>query len=413
MATTFPKLKEKKAELAEARKQLAEVFEQAGPELDMDKVTVISGDSKAKVEQIQQRNAAIDALADEVAELKKLQAAADNALAAGEGEDGDDHDEPRGKGRRGTFKGAGQAFVESKAFKGYVPGSGQGPMATLDISLKTLFESAAGWDPEVLRTDRVVLSAQRPAPHVIDAFPMTTTKFDTVKYMEETTFTNNAAEAAPGGAYGEAALVLTERTQLVEKIGVFIPVTDEQFEDEERSKAYVDRRLRFMLQQRLDLQAMVGDGTSPNLKGTENVSGIQTQALGTDPIFDASYKLFRVIADTGYADVSHFFIRHAKWQTVALSRTADGLYILGNPAQEAPVRLWGIPGTLTNAVTATKLVAGDYANYSELVTKRGIDVQVSNSHSDYFVKGKLAVRADVRVSVVHYRPAAFGVVTGL
>jgi hypothetical protein len=35
--------------------------------------------------------------------------------------------------------------------------------------------------------------------------------------------------------------------------------------------------------------------------GTENVSGIQTQALGTDPIFDAAFKLFRKIRDNGFA----------------------------------------------------------------------------------------------------------------
>jgi hypothetical protein len=412
MSTTFPKLEEAQKALAAKRADLFSIFEEAGPDHDMDKIKSLSGDSKAKVEEIQKRNREIDELAAEVAQMSEIKRIADRSREAGEGEGGAD-EEDRTKGRQPSHKSLGRAFVESEAFKGYKPGQGVGPSARLDVDLKTLFESAAGWDPEALRTGRVELLATRPAPHVIDAFPMTTTKFDTVKYMEETTFTNNAAEAAAGAAYGEAALALTERTQLVEKIAVFIPVTDEQFEDEERSRAYVDRRLRFMLSQRIDSQALVGDGTTPNLKGTENVSGIQTQAKGADPIFDAAYKLFRKIQDDGFAQPSAFFIRPSKWEEVALTRTADGLYILGHPSQEAPVRLWGVPGVLTTAVTATKLVAGDYANYAELVTRRGVDVQVSNSHSDFFAKGKLAVRADVRLAVVHFRPKAFGACTGL
>jgi hypothetical protein len=68
---------------------------------------------------------------------------------------------------------------------------------------------------------------------------------------------------------------------------------------------------------------------------------------------------------------------------------------------------------LTNGVTSTKAVIGDYRTHSYLAVKRGVDVQVSNSHSDFFIKGKQAVRADVRVAMVHLRPAAFGEVTGL
>jgi hypothetical protein len=40
-------------------------------------------------------------------------------------------------------------------------------------------------------------------------------------------------------------------------------------------------------------------------------------------------------------------------------------------------------------------------------------VQVSNSHSSFFIEGKLAIRADVRLAVIFYRPKAFGTVTGL
>jgi len=401
----YPALKDAYNELQGKRQALADIFDaarNAEGEIDLSKTGLT-------VEEIKNRNEELNTLKDAFEAKRQEAIAQEHAKAAGgtvEPETGMVSARPVSLGR---------AFVESEAFKGYRPGSGVGPIASLKYAdvRNTLFQTSAGWAPESMRTGRVELFPTRPAPHVVDAFPQVPTSQAAVKYMEETTFTNAAAETAEAGAYPEAALVLTERSRVVEKVAVWLPVTDEQFEDVEGAEAYVNNRLPFMLRQRIDSQVLVGNGTSPNLLGTENVSGIQTQALGADPLFDAAYKLFRKIRDDGFAEPSVFFIRPEKWETARLARTADGIYILGNPGDAAPVRLWGVPGIETVAPTATKLVAGDYANFSELRIRRDIDIQVTNAHSDFFVNGKLAIRADVRLAAIHYRPKAFGVVTGL
>src|SRR5690606_15247710 len=206
---------------------------------------------------------------------------------------------------------------------------------------------------------------------------------------------------------------LEEKNVPVRKIPVFLPVTDELFEDEPRAESYVQNRLPFMIRQRLDLQILRGNGTAPNLVGTENVSGIQTQTKGSDPVVDAFYKAFRKIRDTGFAVPSVLFLTPANWEPVRLMRTADGVYIWGHPSMPGPATVWGVPVVETTAAPATKALAGDYANFSELAVRRGIDVQVSNSHGDFFIRGKLAVRADLRVALIHYRPLAFCEITGL
>ena len=45
--------------------------------------------------------------------------------------------------------------------------------------------------------------------------------------------------------------------------------------------------------------------------------------------------------------------------------------------------------------------------------RSGIEVKVSDSHDDYFVKGKQAIRADLRAALCVYRDAAFCEVTGI
>lgn len=413
--TAFPALKDAQEKLDAKRKELADVFAEAGPDYDMSKVKSLEGTNADKVSWIQQKNSEIDDLKKEVVDLQEVEKAAGHARDHQSGESGDGSGTKDTKGR---FTSLGKSFVESDAFTGYKQGSGMGPVARLDVpDLKTLFQTSAGWDPEDIRTGRVEFFPTRPAPHVVDAVPETQTSMSTVLYMEETTYGTSsgtdAAETSEGSTYTETQLALTEQSSEVRKIAVFLPVTDEQFEDEPRSRTYVENRLPFMVRQRLDSQVLVGNGTPPNLTGTENVTGIQSQSLGTDPIPDAVFKAMRQVRDDGFAEPSVMFIAPSKWETVRLLRTSDGMYIWGPPSQAGPETMWGVPVVQTTAVTSTKVVLGDYANFSELAVRRGMDVQVSNSHSDFFVNGKLAIRADIRVALIHYRPKAFAEVTGL
>jgi HK97 family phage major capsid protein len=413
--TAFPALKTAQEQLDAKRNELAGILREAGPEMDMSKVKSLSGDSNDKVGEIRNRDAEINDLKKKVDDLRDLaRIAEDNGKTEHREKGSDEHDEKaRDTKDRGPLDVAAE-FVKSRAFKDFQAGSGVGPVARLDIDLKTLMTTTAnGWPPESTRSGVVTYFATRPAPDVVDFIPQIPTKQAAYKYMEETTFTNAAVETAEGGTYPESALTLTERSQTIRKIPTFLPVTDEQLEDETEVEAYVRARLGFMLRQRIDLQVLGGDGSAPNILGTENVSGIQTQALGVDPVPDAVFKLFRKIRDNGFAEPSVLFIQPSKWEGVRLLRTADGIYIWGSPSEAGPERIWGVPVKQTTAVTSTKAIAGDYPTHSALVVRRGVDIQVSNSHSTYFIEGKQAIRADVRVAMVHYRPKAFGAVTGL
>lgn len=415
----FPALKEAQDKLDAKRKSLFDILTESGPTYDMSQVKSLSGDTHDKVTFIGQLNTEIDELKSKVDELIPVARAAatvagmtEETKRSGAVEAGTDL-EVHTKGGKHEVKGFADRICDSPAIKSFVRGSGQGPLAHIDLELKTLMTESAGWAPQSIRTGALIEFPTRPAPRVVDLLPQTTTMFPAVMYMEETTFTNAAAEVAEGGSYPESALALTERSVPVQKIATYLPVTDEQFEDVPRARQYVENRLPFMLRQRLDSQALVGSGVAPNLIGLENVAGINTQALGADPVPDAIYKGLRRIRDTGFAEPNAILIAPSRWENIALLKTADGVYIWGHPAQAGPTTLWGVPVVQTTAGTATKAYMGDFANFSELAVRRGIDTQVSNSHGTYFVEGKLAVRVDVRCAIIWYRPSAFTQVTGL
>jgi len=408
---SFPALSEVEGKLADRRKKLATIFEEAGADIDLTKVKSVKGtthDVAAAIRELNQEMEDLGKERDGLVEVKKASERAKQAPGSGGAEPGAENgEEPQ---RRYQQKSIGELFTASDAYK--LKQGRQGPEATLDVHLKTLMTTSAGWDPEETRTGRVVPFATRPI-QVADLIPQTETSQSAVQYMEETTFTNNAAEVAEAGTYPEAALGLTEQSSLVRKIAVFLPVTDEQLEDEPQARGYVENRLPFMVRQRLDSQILIGNGTAPNLRGLLNTSGIQTQAKGADPVPDAVYKAIVKVETVGQAMANAVVFNPTDWQSVRLLRTADGLYIWGNPSDAGPERIWGLQVVRAQAETLGTSVVGDFQNFIELAVRRGIDIQVSNSHSTFFVEGKQAIRADIRAALVVYRPAAFCTVTGL
>ena len=404
MSTTFPALAEAEGKLKHRQDELGKIFAEAGETIDLSKVKSVEGDSKAIAAHITALNAEMTDLAEEIKGLREVQRAAEATRNA---EPGTEQAAEKGTEQAPSLKTFGRMLVESNAGT-----SLKGRAVEIDMDLKTLFTTSAGWAPEVTRTGKVVDYATRPI-QVIDLIPQTVTNQSAVAYMEETTFTNAAAEAAEGGSYLESALALTEQSSTVRKVATFLPVTDETFEDEARAEAYVNNRLPFMLRQRLDSQILVGNGTAPNLRGVNNVVGIQTQAKGADPTPDAVYKAIVLVRTTGQAMPDAFVVNPLDWQDVRLLRTVDGIYIWGNPSEAGPERIWGLQVAQAQAQTQNTGVVGDFGNFSELAVRRGVEVKVSNSHSTYFVEGKQAIRADLRAALIFYRPTAFCTVTGI
>lgn len=420
-------LNQKREELAAKQAALKSVFDEAGPDRDFAKVKSLDGDTFAKVDRVNAMNTELESVFAEVKALEDAEKAAKNAddIASWMGSKAGSVPAPAGSDQAAYQQSLGELFVESAAFKGYHRGMGIGPVADLDVAgafgkggvsvgqgIKTLMSTSAGWAPQAIRSGRMVESAERPV-QVLDLIPSSPTNQNAYVYMQESTFTNNAAETAEGDSYGEAALALTEVSDSVRKIAVFLPITDEQLEDVAGVQAYVNNRLTFMLQQRLDQQLLVGDGTAPNISGILDRSGLQSQAKGADPVPDAIYKALTKVRVTGRANPNAVVLHSNDWQDIRLLRTADGVYIWGSPSEAGPASIWGLPVVNSEALTEGTGLVGDFANFCGLHIKRNVGVQISNSHSDYFVKGKQAVRADMRAAFAVYRPAAFCQVTGI
>lgn len=381
--------------------------------IDIAKITRLKGTKDEKLTELKRRKVELEALGQQVDllnmadENERLKARIENPVES-----------PFTMTGATPQKSAADLYIKSANYKARTANTEPADLKDIDAKdwlnaqVKTTMTTAAGWAvPTVRRDDLMTRIATRPV-QVLDVIPQSDTDQGVIAYMEETTFTNNAAEASENAAYGESASAWTERTNTVRKIGHFIPVTDEQLDDVPQVRTFLDEMLPFAVRQRLDLQVIAGNGTPPNLMGLLNLSGTSTQAKGGDSVPAAIFKAMVKVRVTGRAIPSAVLIHPTDWQNIRLLTTADGIFLWGSPAEVGADRIWGLTVAQTDAGSAGTAYVADFVNYTRLFFRRGIDVQIGYINDD-FKLGKKSLRADVRVAFVVRRPSAVCLVTGL
>ena len=274
-------------------------------------------------------------------------------------------------------------------------------------TLMTLSDIAPSADRQAIAPSAAFLNDVTPL------FVPGTTDSNTIEFYEESTFTNAAAETAEGSAAPESAISFTLRTYPTQEISTFIPITRRALDDNAGLESYVRGRLGHMVDLRRSGQLITGNGITPNLRGILNISGIQTQAKGSDPVPDAVYKAMVLCRTTGDAEPTGAVFHAQDWQDVRLLRTIDGVYIWGSPADTAPDRIWGLDVRVSNSITQNTGLVGAFRPFAQLFERDGLTLEISTEHSTYFTERKVALLAYQRLALAVYRPAAFVSVTGI
>lgn len=410
-------IKEIDGKLNAVRDRTHKCFEEAGKDLDFSQVKIYGNglSTTAVAEKVRADDAEMNDLAKQVETLKAALKVYDHQQKPSKSIP---HPGPAdAPGVQTELKTLGQRIVEHDTYKGWQGQKGAQKFGSMELDgfglheIKTLFQTTAGWAPESIRSGRVVDAVTRPI-QILDIIPTGTMNSASYPWMLETTRTHAAAETAEGATYKESTFELTEQTSTARKITDSIPVTDEQLEDEAAVQSYLDMRVRFGISQRLDNQVLNGDGTPPNLTGIRNTAGIQTQAKSADPVPDAFFKAMTKIRVTGRAIPTANIMHPNNWQGIRLLRTADGIYIWGNPSEAGPERLWGLPVVQSDAIPEGTGLVGSFSDWCQILERRGIIVEMGFI-GNQFTEGKQTIRASMRAVFAVYRAPAFCTVTGL
>ena len=379
----------------------------------------LNGDNLAEVNK---RNAALSAMQNDLANQQAAEKAADDnaklleptgrVVKDAPGSDVE-HKEVVGSLRTkehidAAFK---SAFAKNAPILDRIAKGGQGTVSfDLATSLKTVLSTSAH-APQADR--RGTFASALYFGDVEDVFPHGSTGSKSIDYYIQTTDTDNTADVAEGSAVTDSAFAWTLTTDPIETVQTWIPMTHEAVGDNIGLQSTVEGMLARRLQKKSNNIILAGDGTTPTPTGVFIRTGFQTQAKGSDPAFDAIHKAITLVEVTGDANANAIFMHPTDWQNLRLTRTIDGIYILGNPAETAAKVLWGLPVYTTTGIGAAGTAGVGDTTYAEVVEREGLTVSISTEHSTYFTERKVAVMLYRRFAVADYRPSAFATVTGL
>tara|TARA_R110002050_G_scaffold264484_3_gene405314 strand:- start:3350 stop:4603 length:1254 start_codon:yes stop_codon:yes gene_type:complete len=330
-------------------------------------------------------------------------------------------------------KALGEQVRESRAYKSYME-DGQLNISS-EVKYNPLLESKTlltetGYPPAVTRSDLLVPTALRNPNSVIDLFSVIPTDSYQYKYLEETTFTNNASEKAEGTAFGESALAFTERTENIRKFGVSIPVTEELLSDVASVNGYLDSRLKTMLELRLSDVLIGGSGVAPIITGVLNKAGINTfnfaNYAGNLARIGQIYQAITEIRKDAFMEPDAILMHPSDWNDIVtqvnstagtsgagfteVSPTFVGAGMFGNSVTP---QIWGIRVVPNTAISAGTVLVGTFGGgmASHIITREGMEVAMSDSHDDFFTKDKVMMKASMRLGFAIYRPEAFCSIT--
>lgn len=300
----------------------------------------------------------------------------------------------------------GEQFTKSDVYKSFAGGNTQ--KARFEVK-NTLTGADANVAPD--RKPGVVPGAFV-ALTLESLFPALPTSSNAVEFTKEASFTNNAAEAAEGVAKAESALTWSLVNMPISTVAHWIKISRQLAADNAALAAYVDTRMRYGVNRRVETQLAVGDGTAPNISGifdsgNYTAHGYLSGSLGSTL---AKFVLIRkVIGDlkaAGYA-ADAIVLNPADWATMEteLLTTAAGQVPFKYDDSGMP-RLYGLPVVESVGVTADTFAVGAFAQAGTIYNREGVVVELSDSDSDNFTKNLVTIRAERRLALATEVPAA-------
>lgn len=302
--------------------------------------------------------------------------------------------------------GMGQQFVKSDAYKSFAEGRTQ--KARMEVK-NTIIGGDATVAPD--RKPGIVAGASQILT-LESLFQSLPTSSNAIEFTKEASFTNNAAEAAEGSAKAESAITFSLVNMSISTVAHWVKISRQLAMDNAALAAYVETRMAYGVNRKVESQLATGDGAAPNISGifkagNYTAHGYLSGALGaTLSKFVLIRKVIGDLYAAGYA-ADGIVLNPVDWATMEteLLTTAAGK-VPFNYDQAGVPRLFGLRVVQSVGVTADTFAVGAFGQAGTVHNREGIVVEMSESDSDNFTKNLITVRAERRLALAIEVPAA-------
>lgn len=301
----------------------------------------------------------------------------------------------------------GGQLVKSEKYQAFA--AGQTGKARIEVK-NTLTGADANVAPD--RRPGIVPGAA-PVLTLESLLPSTGTASNAIEFTREASFVNNAAERAEGVAKPETDLTWSLVNMPVSTIAHWIKISRQLAMDNTALAAYVNARMTYGVNRRVETQLVSGNGTAPNISGFLNAGNFTAHGYADANLGTVLKKLVlirKIIGDlqnAGYAP-DGIVLNPVDWATIECDNMVAGSGNTARVSVDAVGRptLFGLPVVASVGMTQDNVAVGAFAQASMIYNREGVIVELSDSDSDNFTKNLVTVRAERRLALATEIPAA-------
>jgi HK97 family phage major capsid protein len=394
--------------LTEQRDEIVRLLQDPAYEGDVDELIQRADQVTAQIEQAQQR----------ASRLRALQ----GAIPPGDPAPDTRREQPGQQPDTGVPDPvtAAEAFVRSAAFEHFRERGFRGESGAVDWRAAPAGTVTTTTQPQQNTRVPGIIPQNPDLPLMIaNLLDRQTSDGTTLEYMRDTSgpqSTWNAAAVVAEGAdkpkSGPFTFDLISTS--LKTVAHWVPITRQAADDNSQLMGYINGRLTYGLEYKLDREILTGNGTT-QMQGILTTSGIGTYQPG---VGNTDAKLITVRKAKTQGELAMYppdaiVMNPLDWQDIELDTDANGQFrvITSVTDSGAPMRIWGLTVVTSVAMTSGTALLGGFRMGATLWERQGITILMTDSHAELFTANTLVVLAERRANVAVHTPLAFTRIT--
>ncbi|WIC88815.1 major capsid protein [Streptomyces phage OnionKnight] len=315
---------------------------------------------------------------------------------------------------------AAEAFVRSAALESFRERGFRGESGAVEFRAPVSGAVTTGTVPQQNTRVPGILPNNPDLPLLVaNLFDRQTSDGSTLEYLRDVSgpqSTWNKAAVVPEGDTKPQTgpFVFDTITTTLKTVAHWVPITRQAADDNGQLMGYINGRLSYGLDYKLDRELLVGNGTT-EVQGVLTTPGIGTYQpeLGNTDVKLITVRKARTQAELALYPPDSVVMNPIDWQDIQLDEDANGQFRVITSVQDpsAPNRLWGLTVVTTVAMTQGTALLGGFRMGATLWERQGITILMTDSHADFFVKNTLVVLAERRANLAVHTPQCFVEIT--
>lgn len=318
----------------------------------------------------------------------------------------------------------GQRFA-SDEYRSWTESGARGSSPSVDIDMDfravtdvTTGATSAGALTQSQRLTRIGADFLDRRTFLIDLLPSIQVSTGAVEVVQDQSpladLANKAVEVAEGSAKPQAGPTLAVVTEPIQTVAAWVNITRQAAADVPQVRSYLDGRLRYSVKRRADGQVINGNGTSPNISGLLDRSGINAYTVdGANDPEDTAVSIRKAITlmEQDEAVPEIVVLNPADAELFDLTHYADdGLHAVPNVAGPGARTAWGLTQVRSTAVASGTAVLIDPMAVAVL-DRQSVTAYMTDSHASNFTSNILTLLLEARLGLAVFEPAGICSVT--